>query len=302
MKKIIVLSGPTASGKSQLADTILHRFPSNIINADALQVYNALPILTAQPSNNFDSSYKLYSFLDIQDKCSAALWLNYAKDEITKSHADNKLPIIVGGTGLYLKTLLYGLSEIPEISIKTKQSVQAKINDLGFERFYQELSTSDQFIASLHKNDQYRIIRAAEVLRQTGRSMNKFHQQNQSILYDCLHIHLNPDRDTLYSACNNRFVNMLIAGAVEEVREFNHKKSNEVYQVEKAIGYQQITDFLSGALTMIEATELTQQLTRNYAKRQYTWFRHQMLDKQIISFVNYTEVENEAISMIKHFI
>ena len=132
--------------------------------------------------------------------------------------------------------------------------------------------------------------------------MIEFHQHHQSILYDCLHIHLNPDRDTLYSACNSRFVNMLIAGAIEEVREFNYKKSNEVYQVEKAIGYQQIADCLSGILTMLEATELAQQLTRNYAKRQYTWFRHQMLDKKTISFVHYTEVENEAITMIKNFL
>ena len=164
MKKIIVVSGPTASGKSQLADTILHHFPSNIINADALQVYNALPILTAQPLNRFDSAYNLYSFLEANDKCSAALWLNYAKEEISKSHINNKLPIIVGGTGLYLKTLLYGLSEIPEINPKTKQLIRDEINLLGFSRFYQELSKQDQFIASLHKNDHYRIIRAAEIL------------------------------------------------------------------------------------------------------------------------------------------
>lgn len=302
MNKIVVISGPTASGKSQLAASLLRYFPGVIINADAIQVYDALPILTAQPVERFDLAHKLYGFLDPEEKCSAALWLTHAKAAIEQTHATHKIPIIVGGTGLYLKTLLYGISAIPDIESSTKKLVQDEIAAIGFDHFYQELSKQDPYVASLHQNDHYRITRAAEVFKQTGNSITEFHCKDASSLYRCLHLNLQPEREVLYSACNKRFANMLASGAIDEVKAFNQHKSEEGLAVEKAIGYRQISDFLADKISLTEAAEITQQLTRNYAKRQYTWFRHQMPDKTALSFANYAETEKQALLLTKQFL
>jgi tRNA dimethylallyltransferase len=280
-KPVLIIGGPTASGKSGLALSLAEQLSGIVINGDSMQIYQGLPILTAQPpAEDFAKiPHRLYAVLPPEDACSAAKWRDLALGEINKAHAENKFPVIVGGTGFYLKTLLKGISPIPDIPHTFREKISARQKELGNPGFHQELEKIDPVMASrLHPFNTQRLIRAWEVLEATGKSLAEWQDIPPVKAPDDLHfltVTLLPPRDKLYAACNARFEQMLKAGALEEVEQFK-EHCPPAAALNKALGYPELCAYLDGKISLEEATVTSQQSTRHYAKRQVTWFRHQI--------------------------
>jgi tRNA dimethylallyltransferase len=284
-KKILVISGPTASGKSYLANELKNQRHAVIINADSMQVYKELPILSAQPNSQDDcDNYKLYSFLNFYENCSAGIWLKAADKIIKEAFESNKLPIIVGGTGLYLKALLEGIVNIPEVTNDVKKKVQEKFLEIGKEKFHEKLTVVDPVSAKkIHRNDAYRMQRAMEVYMQTGKSIASF--KGSGSPYNAVHISIALDRKTLYQNCDLRFKKMLNIGAEEEVRSLLKKTKEQPgkYNVENTLGYRSLVSYFMDKISLEEAILEASQATRNYAKRQCTWYNNQFPNKILLS-------------------
>ncbi|MBP9791957.1 MAG: tRNA (adenosine(37)-N6)-dimethylallyltransferase MiaA [Rickettsiales bacterium] len=299
--KLLVISGPTASGKSRFADAVYSKIPSVIINADALQVYDALPILTAKPKEFRDhSKYVLYDALSVDKECSVVQWVSMAEQEITKAWSRGILPIIVGGTGFYIRALLYGVSAVPSIQDDVIYRVEQRYKDMGKEEFFNLLCKTDPGAKKLHLNDKYRLLRAAAVFEQTGKSVYSYSESNVLKYNDCSHIFFDPNRANLYQWCNDRFKNMLDEGVLDEVRTFIACK-NGACAIEKAIGYKQIVMYLNGDISLDQVTQDVQRLTRNYAKRQYTWFYNQIKHRISVQYDNYCDVETKVLDDVMRF-
>ena len=284
---VLVIGGPTASGKSGLAVSIAEALQGAVINGDSMQVYQGLPILTAQPSGaDCDKvPHRLYSVLSPTESCSAASWRDLAIAEIRKSQAENRLPIVVGGTGFYLKTLLQGISPIPDVPASFRREAAALQKELGNPRFHQELAKRDPLTAArLDPLNTQRLIRAWEVLQATGKSLAEWQTAPLAGPPEDLRfltVTLQPQREHLYASCNNRFNKMLDMGALEEVQKFKEQTPPNT-ALSKALGYPELLAYLEGKTTLAEAVKLTQQSTRNYAKRQTTWFRHQIRTDMVL--------------------
>jgi tRNA dimethylallyltransferase len=253
---VVVIGGPTASGKSGLALSLAKAKNGTIINADSMQLYDGLHRLTAQPSAEdlAEAPHALYSCLKPDQLCSSAIWRDMALAEIEKSIAAGRLPIVVGGTGFYIRTLLLGISPIPDIDPAVRERANALQKELGNPTFHAELAKRDPVMADrLHPFNTQRLVRAWEVLEATGKSL--------------------PERKKLYEQCDQRFGQMIAAGVLEEVRAF---KPQAGWALAKALGYPELTSHLAGNLTLNEAIDMAQRTTRHYAKRQVTWFRHQI--------------------------
>ncbi|MBI3440571.1 MAG: tRNA (adenosine(37)-N6)-dimethylallyltransferase MiaA [Proteobacteria bacterium] len=279
-KPVVIIGGPTASGKSGLALTLAEQFSGVVINADSMQIYRGLPILTAQPTPEEKAKvpHRLYATQDPGNSCSAVLWRDLALEEINQAHADNKLPVIVGGTGFYLKILLQGISPIPDIPHNLRDKISCLQKKMGNPVFHQELAKRDPIMASrLHPFNTQRLVRAWEVLEATGKSLAEWQAlpRNKSPENICfLTIVILPRRDSLYAACNTRFEHMLKKGALDEVKKFRQQHSAET-ALAKALGYPELCSYLNGKISQQDAIRAAQQSTRHYAKRQMTWFRHQ---------------------------
>jgi tRNA dimethylallyltransferase len=280
-KPALIIGGPTASGKSGLAVAVAEALNGVIINADSMQIYQGLPILTAQPSQADCAKvpHKLYAALSATEVCSAARWRDLALGEIREAQENERLPVIVGGTGFYLKTLLEGISPIPDIPPEFRTEAAALQKELGNPRFHQELARRDPLTASkLDPLNTQRVVRAFEVLLATGKSLAEWQAvprigPPQDLRF--LTVTLQPPRDLLYASCNSRFSNMLDRGALEEAKKFSGQASANS-ALSKALGYPELLAHLAGKTSLAEAVTLAQQSTRNYAKRQTTWFRHQI--------------------------
>lgn len=301
---LMILSGPTASGKSHLADLIYDVYPSKIINADSMQIYDALPILSAQPEdlNKDIGKYALYGSMPYTDSCSVAKWFDMAVVEIDAAMKEGKMPVIVGGTGLYLKALLEGIVEIPDVNQDVRLKVREEFEKLGKSDFYKSLIAKDPKISDkIHSNDTSRMVRAMEVYEQTGVSIYDFKDKKKKPLNeDYIHISLFPDRAVLYSNCDERFDEMLEQGAIEEVKNFYTDKKSK-YAVENTLGYHEIKSYLEGSTDLDKAKEKTKQATRNYAKRQMTWFRNQMPNKQCLHYKSISEIEDDVLMSVMAF-
>ena len=285
-EKIIIISGPTASGKSQLALDLSDSKDIAIINADSLQIYEGLPILSSQPSLAEQKQIKhfLYSILKPQESSSVAMWLELVKSSVLQCGKEKKLPVIVGGSGMYISKLIEGISEIPIIDEAIRVEANELFSGISKEDFIEELVKLGEKKDKIIKLDKHRLIRSYEVLRQTKKSI--FYWQNQPIkkLFDdeeFLHINLNPNREKLYQNCNLRFEKMLDLGAISEVEELLEQEISDEKQITKTLGFYEISDFLNNRITKEEAIILATQKTRNYAKRQLTWFRNQLPNKFI---------------------
>jgi tRNA dimethylallyltransferase len=288
-KQLFVIAGPTASGKSQLALNLSCEVGGEIINADAIQIYNEIPILSCAPSE-YDKSlikHHLYNYITVTDDYSVG---RYIKDAIATIHnitARDKIPILVGGTGMYIKSLCHGMHNIPDIDPEIREKSRDKFQALGNEKFYAELQRLDPVGAEkLHASNSQRIIRFYEIFMQTGRSIVEFYMDKPSLFledYDIKTIVLETDRMVLYDRCNARFVSMVENGAIQEVEHIRVLYSGKT-AAEKAIGFNELVLYLDGAITKDEAITLAQARTRQYAKRQMTWFRHQIDDATPISF------------------
>ncbi|MBT5267494.1 MAG: tRNA (adenosine(37)-N6)-dimethylallyltransferase MiaA [Rhodospirillaceae bacterium] len=277
----IVIAGPTASGKSALALRIAEEFGGVVINADSMQVYDELSILTARPGAEDEARvpHRLYGALSAAEVCSVARWRDMALVEIEAAHAAGQLPVICGGSGLYLKALTDGLAKVPEIPADIRQQARTLHLEIGGEAMHARLAEHDPEMAGrLAPGNTQRLIRAWEVLQATGRSLSDWQAQSQdaSPTVQAFTITLMPERALLYAACDARFDAMLAAGALEEVRRLAALGLDPALPAMKALGVPQLLAVERGQMLLEEATEIAKRETRRYAKRQMTWFRHQI--------------------------
>ncbi len=276
----LIISGPTASGKSRLALDLADLEDIAIINADSLQIYEGLPILSSQPTKDERkiAPHFLYSHFKAQENSSVMDWLRLVESTIEQVRSEKKLPIIVGGSGMYISKLIEGISEMPAILEETKKTTRELYEKIGQEEFRQKFG-EDKII------DKQRLIRAAEVFLQTGKSIFLWQKETKkpSFLTDFLHINLDPNREKLYENCNSRFVKMLDCGAIDELKSLVAQGVSDDWQITKTLGFYEIRDFLEGKMSREKMIEIATQKTRNYAKRQLTWFRNQLPGKQIFS-------------------
>jgi tRNA dimethylallyltransferase len=284
-RRAVILGGPTASGKSALALTIAAAFDGVIINADSMQVYRELPVLTAQPTGTTraQAPHRLYGFLAITDRCSAGRWAELARAEIETALAARRLPIIVGGTGLYIAALLNGLAPVPAVPAAVRTAAQQRLADLGKAAFHAELSRRDPITAArIRPTDSQRMVRAWEVIEATGRSLAVWQTDRNGTGGDddvrFIRLVLLPAREELYAACSARFATMIECGALEEARYATGLGLDPGLPAMKALGLRELIDHLRGRMRLAEAIVAAQQATRRYAKRQITWFRHQLTE------------------------
>lgn len=283
---IHIVAGPTASGKSATAMKLADEHNGVIINCDSQQIYDGLPILSAQPpeEDKAEIPHRLYAALHPNDVCSAGNWREIAEPVIQEVIANDQTPVICGGTGLYIKALIEGLSPMPDIPDEVRNAVVARYDEIGAEEFYKDLESRDpEMAARFHVNHKARIIRAMEVLEATGRSLADWQKEERQAPPNEWNFEIHkiiPERETLYARCNERFEWMVDNGALEEVEEFDQRlQSGEVKDgvpLTKALGFRELRAYLRDEMSKEDAIEKSQALTRNYAKRQTTWFRNQL--------------------------
>ena len=285
LPELYIMAGPTASGKSAKALDLAQRVNGVIINADAMQIYREVPILTAQPDQNALSAvpHTLYGVFDPAESGSTAQWSALAQQKITETCAAGQIPILVGGTGLYFKTLLDGISNIPITNKEIKAKIKSELDSVGLAGIRAKLANSDpDSYARLSPNDCQRQLRAYEVVLATGKPLGWWHTRSQRSgirdQYDIKVDVLMPDRAELYRRCDQRFLSMLQQGALDEVRALLARQLDPALPAMKIIGVRELGAYLRDEWSLDEAIAKAQQATRNYAKRQMTWFRNQKLE------------------------
>ena len=305
---IIVIGGPTASGKSHLATVIAKKHDGVIINGDSMQIYREIPIISAQPSEKerLDVPHALYGALPASESCSVAKWLKMVFPLIDKAHAESKSPVIVGGTGLYLKSLVYGISPIPDVDPEIRKKIMEQKESLGNQNFHEKLRTVDPVMAErLHPNDSQRMTRAMEVLEQTGVSLADWQKKPLIQRYNpesFKTFFVNPPREQLYQQCDARFLAMLENGALDEIRTLDALNLAPSLPSMKALGVPELLQFLHEKSSLDGAIAAAQQSTRNYAKRQVTWFNHQFNDASIVSYDSKEAAEEVILSELSQFL
>lgn len=276
---VLVIAGPTASGKSALALELADSLAGTIINADSSQCYRDLRILTARPDETAEDRvpHRLYGTLDASDRGSAARWRARALDAIAAVTTAGRLPILVGGSGLYLRALQGGLAPVPEIPEEVRREAAELHRALGGVAFRERLARLDMAAARrLYPGDRQRLIRAFEVARATGVPIGTWQRQaDPPPPYRFATILLAPQRNRLYAACNARFVDMIEAGATAEAAALAARGLDPELPAMKAVGVPELLAHLRGDMALGEAITAAQRATRRYAKRQMTWFRHQ---------------------------
>jgi len=280
--KAVLIAGPTASGKSALALELASRADGVVINADSMQVYRDLRIITARPTQDEETRvpHRLYGHVDVAVNFSAGAWVADAAKALEEARAGGRLPILIGGTGLYFKALTAGLSVVPPIPAELREDVRARLERNGVEALHAELAIRDPRAAErLNLRDRTRIARALEVIEATGRSLLDWHHEGQPPLLskDSFRaVFLAPERDELYARIDARFDAMLGAGALDEVERLAARGLDPLLPAMKAHGVPALIRHLRGELSLEEAATIARADTRHYAKRQFTWFRHQL--------------------------
>jgi tRNA dimethylallyltransferase len=280
--KAVLIAGPTASGKSALALELAQASGGVIINADSMQVYRDLRVITARPTPDEEGRVplRLYGHVDAAVNFSAGSWVADAAVVLAEARAQNRLAIFAGGSGLYFKALTRGLSAVPPIPAEVREDVRARLQREGVEALHAELAQRDPAAAErLKPRDRTRIARALEVIEATGRSLTSWHRDGLPPLLppgQFSALFLEPDRDELYARIDARFGAMLESGALEEVAALATRKLDPLLPVMKAHGVPALIRHLAGEITLEEAAVIGRADTRHYAKRQFTWFRHQL--------------------------
>ena len=272
-----LIAGPTASGKSGLALALAEATGGVIINADSAQIYADLPILSAAPTEEERrrAEHRLYGVADGATAMSAADWAALARKEIADAHSAGRLPILVGGTGLYLRTLIDGIAPVPPIDPAIRAEVRSA--DVAANRT-RLLELDPEAATRLGPTDSARIARALEVALSTGQPLKAWQAERSGGIGDAVALRpliLLPPRAWLYARCDARFAAMVEANAVEEVQALLHRGLPGSLPIMRAIGVREISDYIAKKVSFADAIAAGQQATRNYAKRQYTWFAHQ---------------------------
>lgn len=294
--KIIIICGPTSSGKTNFAHNLALKYGGEIVNGDSRQLYKDLPILTASPplSLRQELSYHLYNYLNSDANYSIANYAKQASLIIKDILSRGKLPIIVGGSGLYIKALTIGYSIMPKVSLEIKAQTKTLYEEAGLASVYAALTPHCR--ANLKAKDFQRILRAYEILIQTGKSIYNFQAQNEIkplVDYNIYTIVLSPERHFLHEMINLRTEEMFTHGAIDEVRA----KLDIIADLPKIIGLNEIVSYLTEKISLNEAISLTQIKTRQYAKRQVTWFKHQITQKQVLDFSSIAQYQDLLINL-----
>ena len=298
---IVLLAGPTASGKSKLAIKLSKALNGEIVNADSMQVYKELKILTSRPSPSDVKKIKhhLYGFISVKKNFSTGAWLNIATKKIKSILKKRKVPILVGGTGLYFKALVDGLIQIPDIPILLRKKIRKYHKKIGQEKFYNELLKLDPKVKNfILESDKQRSIRAYEVKKFTKKSLYDWIKNTKPTfdpnLFKKFFIH--PSKDFLQQHINLRMNKMFKQGVKQEVKEFLKLKIRPDLSANKVIGIQEIKDHLLKKLTLTEVKNLIQIRTRQYVKRQFTWARGKMSSWKIINPKNYKDILDTLVN------
>lgn len=298
--KVIVIAGPTACGKSELALNLAERFDCRIINADSMQVYRDVPTLTARPSleDETKADHRLYGFLEPNENCSVFKWVHLAALEIQNCWKDNKIPVVVGGTGFYLQTLIKGISPVPQTNAVVRSKLRQEFQEQGYDLFLQNLQKKDP---SFSFTDPQRVLRAAEVLEQTGKSITYWQSLpfQKEIEADFFKVFIDLPRDDLYNRCDERFKAMMQKNVIEEVRSLLAKNPPADSPVLKAVGVFEIQSFLKREITLQQAVEQACRMTRNYAKRQITWFKHRFDVDCFLNDVKSADILTKALHFLE---
>ena len=285
--KIVLISGPTASGKSNFAVKIAKKIDGEIINTDSMQVYKQLKILTARPNKKEKENVKhhLYGIVNVSNNFSTGQWLKLATKNIRNIRKRKKIPILVGGTGLYFQSLINGLVKIPNIPIRIKNQIRSLQKKIGQRKFYKQLLKIDPKVQNkLDPNDAQRSIRAFEVMYYTKISMYDWFNKTKSNFKDkeFIKLYISFDKDQLAKRILERTTKMIKSGAIQEVKRFNKLRVKKENSANKVIGIEELSKYLNNKIKIEEAKELIAIRTRQYAKRQATWARSKMFSWNII--------------------
>lgn len=286
--RIVTVAGPTASGKSALALALARELGGVIINADSMQVYRELAILTARPTAEDEAKapHALYGVLSVREACSAGRWVAMAKAAIAEAEAAGRLPILVGGTGLYLKALTEGIAEIPAIPEAIRQTARTRTRDLGLEAFRAEVAARDpEWVERIAPGDTQRLTRAWEVVEATGRPLSDWlkAQEQPRDAPSAFTVLLDPPRAALRGGIAARFDAMMAAGALEEARRISALALDDSLPATRALGLRELRRHLAGEIDLATAITEAKTATTRYAKRQATWFRHQIRADHVIA-------------------
>ena len=281
--KIILIAGPTASGKSNFAVKLAKKIDGEIINADSMKIYKQLKILTARPNKKEQKNIRhhLYGIININKNFSTGIWLKLAISKIKEIRRRKKIPIFVGGTGLYFQSLINGLVKIPNISMKLRNKIRSMQKRYGQKKFYKELIKLDPKVKSkFDPNDTQRSIRAFEIKTHTKISMYDWLNKTKPIFKESvfLKFYVNFQRSKLIKRIQKRTENMIKKGGIQEVAKFNKLRIKKDKSINKVIGIDELTKYLNNQIKLKQAEELIAIKTRQYAKRQTTWARSRMIE------------------------
>ncbi|MEI8065050.1 MAG: tRNA (adenosine(37)-N6)-dimethylallyltransferase MiaA [Proteobacteria bacterium] len=301
MQKIILIAGPTGSGKSEIALRLAKKINGEIINADSMQVYKEIKILSARPENYFNITHYLYGSISIRNNFSAGEWLKKAQLNVKKIINKKKQPIFVGGTGLYFKLLTEGISNIPKIPDLIRIKARKLNTKLGNDKFYSLLIKLDPLVQNkIKKNDTHRLIRAYEVMTFTKKSLFNWQKKNTNYFsnYKFIKIYINPKNIFLLKLLRLRLKKMFEQGAVDEVKKFIKLKIDPNLPANKILGIEEINKYLGKKISLEQSFEETFIRTRRYVKRQRTWFRGHMKDWISIFHPNFEILTKKIINLV----
>ena len=302
MKKVVLLAGPTASGKSDLAIYLAKKINGEIINADSMQVFKEIAILSARPKDYKNIRHHLYGFVSVKKNFSTGQWLRLVEKKIVQIIKKKKIPILVGGTGLYLKSVLNGLAIIPNISQIQRSKIIKLYNKIGKKSFFQKLIKLDPKCKNkISSNDKQRMIRFYEVKFYTKKSIFSWQKQSSNNLKDYffVKIFLNLPRSFLLKKINKRFAQMIATGALNEVKKFNSFGLSARLTANNVLGLKELTDYLNGQSSLDDAIERSIIRTRQYIKRQMTWFRGQMKDWKDFDDLKKSDLRKKVLNFIR---
>jgi len=302
MNKVILLAGPTASGKSDLAIYIAKKINGEIINADSMQVYKEIKILSARPTNYKNIKHHLFGFLTIKKNFSSGEWLKAVEKKINEIFKKNKTPIIVGGTGLYFKVLTDGIAQIPNIPPYRRKKIITLFNKLGHKKFYNELLKLDPKCKNkIDINDKQRLIRFYEVKYFTKKSIFDWQLQTSSKLSSTrfVKLFLKFPRDYLLEKSKKRFHKMIKVGALNEAKKIKNKKISSLLSANNILGLKELIEFIDGKMSLESAIERSLIRTRQYIKRQMTWYRGQMHDWITFEDLNRVILKKKVLNTIR---